>query len=56
MPNLKESKKGKQVNSEIDIFLAMELGILSPLKGKGIRFNPNHFNKPERLSNDRNKN
>lgn len=56
MPNYKKDKEGKQVNSEIDIFLATELGILSSLKGKSIRFNPNPFKKPDRLSNDRDKN
>ncbi len=39
MPNL-NNKKNKRIVSELDIFLVMELGVFSSLKGKKIRFNP----------------
>ena len=49
MPKSKEVKEEEQVNSDLDIFLAMELGIFSSLRGKKIRFNPRPFSNPKHI-------
>jgi len=53
MPNYKKDKEGKQVNSEIDIFLATELGVFSSLKGKNIRLNLRPSNNSKRFVNNK---
>ena len=55
MPNHKEKKDGKQVNKDLEILLAVEMGILSFLKKRNICFNPRPFTNPIHIKNKQEK-
>ena len=51
MPNHKKNDKIKPVGPELDIFLTIEMWILSGLKGKNMMFNPRLFSDKKKQDN-----